>query len=249
MFPQSVRARLTPDGDPYPVREAGSKVGSVSTLVFRRRARRLDRGCTQLIQKMPRQPLADAGVLAIVDFGDFGDGAAAARCHRDETGGAAAVRPPVAAGGVANGIAARNHPFAVLGRTTIRSMDAGIGIIEPDGLEEFHVRNRFAKDIYNESLPHCGLETPRERDMAEPELPKDFFEFMQKMWNPLSFPMPGMLTPTVSVEEIDKKIAELKAVETWLTMNVGFVQMTVKTLEMQKAALESLQAAAGRPAG
>jgi hypothetical protein len=84
--------------------------------------------------------------------------------------------------------------------------------------------------------------------MAEPELPKDFFEFMQKMWNPMSFPMPGMLTPTVSVEEIDKKIAELKAVETWLTMNVGFVQMTVKTLEMQKAALESLQAAAGRPA-
>lgn len=83
--------------------------------------------------------------------------------------------------------------------------------------------------------------------MAEPELPKDFFEFMQKMWNPMSFPMPGMLTPTVSVEEIDKKIAELKAVETWLTMNVGFVQMTVKTLEMQKAALESLQAAAGRP--
>lgn len=84
--------------------------------------------------------------------------------------------------------------------------------------------------------------------MAEPELPKDFFEFMQKMWNPMSFPMPGMLTPTVSVEEIDKKIAELKAVETWLTMNVGFVQMTVKTLEMQKAALESLQAAAGRAA-
>lgn len=84
--------------------------------------------------------------------------------------------------------------------------------------------------------------------MADQNNPQDFFEFMQKMWNPMSFPMPGMLTPTVSVEEIDKKIAELKAVETWLTMNVGFVQMTVKTLEMQKAALESLQAAAGRPA-
>ena len=82
--------------------------------------------------------------------------------------------------------------------------------------------------------------------MAEPELPKDFFEFMQKMWNPLSLPMPGMIAPTVSVEDIEKKIAELKTVENWLTMNVGFVQMTVKTLEMQKAALESLQAA-GRP--
>ena len=78
----------------------------------------------------------------------------------------------------------------------------------------------------------------------EPVLPKDMFEFMQKMWNPLAFPMPGMIAPTVNVDEIEKKIAELKAVETWLTMNVGFVQMTVKTLEMQKAALESLTAAA-----
>jgi len=82
-------------------------------------------------------------------------------------------------------------------------------------------------------------------DMAqEADLPKDWLEFMQKMWNPMSFPMPGMTMPTVNVEEIEKKIAELKAVETWLTMNVGFVQMTVKTLEMQKAALESLGAAA-----
>jgi len=74
----------------------------------------------------------------------------------------------------------------------------------------------------------------------EADLPKDWLEFMQKMWNPMSFPMPGMTMPTVNVEEIEKKITELKAVETWLTMNVGFVQMTVKTLEMQKAALESL---------
>jgi hypothetical protein len=82
--------------------------------------------------------------------------------------------------------------------------------------------------------------------MAEPDLPKDMFEFMQKMWNPLSFPIPGMLTPTADPAEVEKKIAELKSVENWLTMNVGFVQMTIKTLEMQKAALESLQAA-GRP--
>ena len=76
--------------------------------------------------------------------------------------------------------------------------------------------------------------------MADPPgLPKDMFEFMQKMWNPLSFPLPGMITPTANIEEIEKKIMELKAVETWLTLNVGFVQMTVKTLEMQKAALES----------
>lgn len=80
--------------------------------------------------------------------------------------------------------------------------------------------------------------------MAEADLPKDWFEFMQKMWNPMSFPLPGMVTPTVDPVEIEKKIAELKAVETWLTMNIGFIQMTVKTLEMQKAALEGFQTAA-----
>ena len=66
---------------------------------------------------------------------------------------------------------------------------------------------------------------------------------MQKMWNPMGFPIPGMIAPTMNVEDLDKKIAELKAVETWLTMNTGFVQMTIKTLEMQRAGLESLQAA------
>ena len=79
--------------------------------------------------------------------------------------------------------------------------------------------------------------------MAEQDAPKDWFEFMQKMWNPASFPLPGLITPTVDVEEIEKKIAELKAVENWLTINTGFVQMTIKTLQIQKSALESLRAA------
>ena len=79
--------------------------------------------------------------------------------------------------------------------------------------------------------------------MADQQIPKDWLEFMQKAWNPMSFPIPGMITPTVNVAEIEKKISELKSVETWLTMNTGFVQMTIKTLEMQKAALESLLAA------
>ena len=85
--------------------------------------------------------------------------------------------------------------------------------------------------------------------MADPDVPKDFFEFMQKMWNPMGFPIPGMIAPTMSVEDLEKKIAELKAVETWLTMNTGFVQMTIKTLQMQKAGLETLQSAGKAAAG
>ena len=73
---------------------------------------------------------------------------------------------------------------------------------------------------------------------------KEWFEQFQKMWNPINFPFPGMVQPTIDPEEIDKKIAELKAVESWLKMNVGMVEMSIKTMEMQKATLETLRESA-----
>lgn len=76
--------------------------------------------------------------------------------------------------------------------------------------------------------------------MAE-DSSKDLFEFFQKMWNPTSFPLPGVFTPTMSVEDVEKKIAELSAVESWLKMNLTFLQMTIKTLNMQKTALQAMQ--------
>lgn len=76
---------------------------------------------------------------------------------------------------------------------------------------------------------------------------KELFEFFQKMWNPMSFPIPGMFQPTMDVEEIEKKIQELQAVENWLKMNLTFVQMTGKTLEMQKSALETIHESAQQP--
>jgi hypothetical protein len=65
-------------------------------------------------------------------------------------------------------------------------------------------------------------------------------EFMQKMWNPMGFPFPGMIAPTVDPQEIDRKLAEIRSVENWLRMNLAFIEMTVKTLEMQKSALDTL---------
>jgi len=76
--------------------------------------------------------------------------------------------------------------------------------------------------------------------MAE-DYSKDLFEFFQKMWNPASFPLPGMFTPSMNVEDIEKKISELQSVESWLKMNLAFLQMTIKTLELQKSALTTLQ--------
>ena len=76
--------------------------------------------------------------------------------------------------------------------------------------------------------------------MAEDSWSKDMLEFMQKMWNPLGFQIPGVGTPTLSVEEIERRLVELHSVENWLKMNLTFLQMTIKTLDMQKQALEAL---------
>lgn len=72
----------------------------------------------------------------------------------------------------------------------------------------------------------------------------DPLEFFRKMWNPMSFPLPGMFQPTMNVEDVEKKIVELQAVENWLKMNLTFLQMTIKTLEMQRSGLQTLQESA-----
>jgi hypothetical protein len=84
--------------------------------------------------------------------------------------------------------------------------------------------------------------------MADDFSSKELWESFQKMWNPMSFPIPGMFTPAMSVEEVEKKIAELQTVENWLKMNLSFLQMTIKTLEMQKSALQAIKDSA-KPSG
>ena len=63
----------------------------------------------------------------------------------------------------------------------------------------------------------------------------------------MAFHIPGMVQPTMDPDEIEKKIRELQAVENWLKMNLTFVQMTAKTLEMQKSALETIHESAQQP--
>jgi hypothetical protein len=80
--------------------------------------------------------------------------------------------------------------------------------------------------------------------MADEFSSKELWESLQKMWNPMSLPVPGLFTPVMTVEEVEKKIVELQAVENWLKMNLGFLQMSIKTLEMQKSALQAIQESA-----
>jgi hypothetical protein len=70
----------------------------------------------------------------------------------------------------------------------------------------------------------------------------DPFEFLKTFWTPMGLPMGGLATPTLSVSEVEKRIADLKLVENWLTMNLSMLRMTLQGLEMQKMALNAMQA-------
>ena len=92
---------------------------------------------------------------------------------------------------------------------------------------------------------------------------------MQKMWNPLGVPIPGFGMPgrrrgaglgpplpvpagmpfpnpaamfaTLDPAELERKIGELRVVEGWLQMSLNMMQLSIKTMELQKASLEALR--------
>ena len=73
----------------------------------------------------------------------------------------------------------------------------------------------------------------------------DTLDFMKNMWGGMSAPgvgIPGIVMPTLSVEEISKQIKDLKAVESWLTVNMTMLRSTIQALEVQSATISTLQA-------
>jgi hypothetical protein len=103
---------------------------------------------------------------------------------------------------------------------------------------------------------------------AFPFSPQDAMDFMQKMWNPFGVPMPGFGLPgapggapspfagpaggipfpnpaamfaALDPAELERKIGELKVIEGWLQMSLNLRQMSIKTMELQKASVEALR--------
>ena len=70
----------------------------------------------------------------------------------------------------------------------------------------------------------------------------DAFDFSRFFGGNMGFGMPGIVTPTLDVDELDKKIKDLKAVEGWLSMNLSMLQMSIQGLEVQRNTLSSLKA-------
>ena len=54
--------------------------------------------------------------------------------------------------------------------------------------------------------------------------------------------MSGVAASLNSVEELDKRITDMRAVEQWLKLNLGLLQSAIQGLEVQRATLETLRA-------
>lgn len=72
----------------------------------------------------------------------------------------------------------------------------------------------------------------------------DFLQNLGKASSPAVPQMPNVanwIAPTLSVEDLEKRIAELKAVHFWLEQNSRALQATVQALEVQKMTLATLK--------
>src|SRR5882724_7062426 len=84
------------------------------------------------------------------------------------------------------------------------------------------------------------------------------FELMKKVWG-AGFPqipgfpsptamtqaLPSMMLPTLDVNELDKRIADLRAVEQWLALNAGMLRASIQTLEVQRNTIATLKTLSG----
>jgi hypothetical protein len=72
----------------------------------------------------------------------------------------------------------------------------------------------------------------------------DSLEFVKKLWSGMNVPgvgVPGMAEATLSTDELEKRITDLKAVEAWLNMNTTMLRGTIQALEVQRGTLAALK--------
>jgi hypothetical protein len=72
----------------------------------------------------------------------------------------------------------------------------------------------------------------------------DTLDFVKNLWTSMSLPgmsIPGLGAPLLSVEDLDKKIADLKAVEAWLNVNAVMLRGTIQALEVQRGTIATLK--------
>ncbi|QCX50452.1 PhaM family polyhydroxyalkanoate granule multifunctional regulatory protein [Ralstonia pseudosolanacearum] len=82
-----------------------------------------------------------------------------------------------------------------------------------------------------------------------PNFAEGGFEFLRKLWGGgfagmTGGGMPGMANfaaPPMDLEELDKRIHDLRAVESWLQLNASLLRTAIQGMEVQRATLVALQ--------
>ncbi|WP_426396636.1 PhaM family polyhydroxyalkanoate granule multifunctional regulatory protein [Ralstonia sp. R-29] len=81
-----------------------------------------------------------------------------------------------------------------------------------------------------------------------PNFAEGGFEFLRKLWGGgfagMAGGMPNMASfaaPPMDLEELDKRIHDLRAVESWLQLNASLLRTAIQGLEVQRATLVALQ--------
>ncbi len=74
-------------------------------------------------------------------------------------------------------------------------------------------------------------------------------DLVKKFWGnlPGGSALPGFLVPTVDLAELDKRVSDLRAAESWVEVNLNMLRATIQGLEVQRntiAAIQSLSAMA-----
>lgn len=84
--------------------------------------------------------------------------------------------------------------------------------------------------------------------MSMPQMPNmpgaavmtDTLDFVKNLWGSMGV-VPGITAPTLSVDDLEKKINDLKAVEAWLNLNTSMVRGTIQALEVQRNTIATLK--------
>jgi hypothetical protein len=74
--------------------------------------------------------------------------------------------------------------------------------------------------------------------MTKPVTPQDMFDMWQKVVNPGGYPLQSLMFPMLDAKDIEKKITELEAIGHWLRTNVNMLELTIKSLQYQRAMLK-----------
>lgn len=91
----------------------------------------------------------------------------------------------------------------------------------------------------------------------------DSLDLMKKMWGMTGLPtipspgnlasmaaripqqLPNMLAPTLDVDELERRISDLRAVEQWLELNTSMLRTTIQSLEVQRSTISTLKGLGG----